>query len=86
MTDLHDLDDSSLVVDRVHDAIGTLPNPVTHPLTGELLASGGAWSAREALDPGNDPRSERAGFYGFEFLDRRRLDQDAIACHDAGGP
>jgi hypothetical protein len=39
MPDLHDLDGTSLVVDSVHDSIGTLADSIALGLARELLAT-----------------------------------------------
>jgi hypothetical protein len=86
MTDLDDLDHASLIIYRVDDAEGTLADPITLLVSGELLTAAWARSLCEALDAGDDADADGARFDGFELLGRGRLDEDAIACHAAEGP
>jgi len=79
--DTDDEDDQLDVLDAVNDAIIALANPVAVG-AGELLTPGRAWGAGEPLDPGHDALAIFAR-EGFEFFDRRRLDEEPIACHGA---
>jgi hypothetical protein len=86
VANLDDVDDSSFVVNRVNDPIGTLANPIALGLAGELLAAGRTRSTGETLDSRHDPDAEPARLDGSEFLGSGRLDEDAIACHAAEDP
>jgi hypothetical protein len=86
MTDLDDLNDSSFVVHRVDDPVGTLANPIALELAGKFLATPGTRGARKTLDSRHDPGAEPARFHGFELFGRGRLDEDVKACHAAEGP
>jgi hypothetical protein len=79
--DPDDEDDQLDVLDAVNDAINALANPVA-VRAGELFTPGRAWGAGEPLDPGHDALAIFAR-EGFKFFDRRRLDEEPIACHDA---
>jgi hypothetical protein len=52
MADLDDLDDSSLIVDRVHDAIISLADAVAF-LPGELFMAWRAGVVSQSSDPAN---------------------------------
>lgn len=86
MTDLYDLNDLSVVIDCVDDAVGALANPIALIGARKLLGAGKSWGARKTLDSGNDPRANRAGLDGLELLGRRSLDEKAIACHAGEAP
>ena len=86
MTNLDDLNDSSFVVNRVDDPVGTLPNPIALGLASKLLATGRTRSTGKTLDARHDPGARPAGLDGSELFGSRRLDEDAIACHAAEDP
>ena len=54
-------------------------------LAGEFLAARGAWVSGESANSHHDTPSVFDG-QGLDFLDRRRLDEEFIACHGALGP
>ncbi len=86
VTDLYDLNDLGLVVDRIDDAVRTLTNSIAFLGTRELLAAGGPRDSRKALDSGNNPRPDGARLDGLKLPGCRRFDEEAIACHAAEGP
>jgi hypothetical protein len=86
VANLDDVDDSSFVVNRVDDPIGTLANPIALGLADELLATGRTRSTGEILDSRHYPDAEPARLDGSEFFGSGRLDEDAIACHAAEDP
>ena len=86
MTNLDDLNDSSFVVNRVDDPVGTLPNPIALGLASKLLATGRTRSTGKTLDARHDPDARPARLDGSELFRSGRLDEDAIACHAAEDP
>ena len=86
MTNLDDLNDSSFVVNRVDDPLGTLPDPIALGLASKLLATGRTRSTGKTLDARHDPGARPARLDGSELFRSGRLDQDAIACHAAEDP
>jgi hypothetical protein len=86
MTNLDDLDDSSFIIHRVDDPVGTLADPMALGLAGKLLATGRTRSTGETPDSGDDPGAQPARLDGSELFGGGRLDEDAIACHGAEDP
>jgi hypothetical protein len=68
MADLDDLHDPPLVIYRVDDAVGTLPDAIALFFSGELLAALRAWRMGEALDSRNDSNTHRARLDSLELL------------------
>lgn len=79
-----DLDDDYLevlVINFVDGSVVTLPYSVpARPR--ELLAPCGARVSSESGDTGDELAAQFHG-HALEFLDRRRLDEEPIVCHDA---
>lgn len=72
MTDLCDLNDLRLVVDRVDDAVSIPANPIAFLGAGELLADRRPRDSRQASDSGNDSRLNCARLDGLKLRGRRR--------------
>jgi hypothetical protein len=68
VTDLYDLNDSSLVIDRVNDTVGTLANPIAFLGARELLAAGRPRDSRKTFDSRNDPRANCPRLDGLKLL------------------
>jgi len=86
MTNLDNLDDALLIIDRVDDAIGSPADAIAFGLAGKLLTTGRTRSTGETLDSGHDPGAQPARLDGSELFGGGRLDEDAIACHVAEDP
>jgi hypothetical protein len=68
MADLDDLHDPPLVVYRIDDAVGALPDAIALFFSGELLAAVRAWRTGEALDSRDDANTYRARLDSLELL------------------
>jgi len=55
MTDLHDQDDTLDVVDRVHHAVVTLPDPISIRMSRQFLTTWRSRIAGENLDSRHEP-------------------------------
>lgn len=84
MTDLDDHDDKIHVMDLVQNSVVPLSKTIM-VVPREFLAARRPRVARQRRDRRDDPAAVRLR-QGLDFLVGRRLDEESIACHDAGGP
>jgi hypothetical protein len=83
VTDLDHLDEAALIVDRVDDSVGALPDSIPLGLPCQLPATDRTREASETLDSRHDPNSDRPRLDRLELPGSRGLDANAIACHAA---
>lgn len=81
MRDADDRHRDDCILDRVHDTVVTLPDPVLI-LAGELLGAVRSWIVRERKNAADDEATNPGGKV-FDLLLCRPLDDDAIGGHGA---
>ena len=73
------------VLNRVHDPILSLANPIPLP-TGQLLTAERTRVIGQLLDLQNESSAILLVSNGLDLLDSRRLDENPIASHAASDP
>ena len=82
MGDLHHVDYQNLVLDRVDDPAGSLPDTVLL-LAGQLLSASWTRILGQGADPCDGPLALLLLRDGLDLSYCRRLDANAISCHCA---
>jgi len=70
VTDLHDINEKSGVVDRVYDSVVALADAVSVTLTRELFATARPRFRRKRCDLAGDSLALPLWYDSFQFLDR----------------